>query len=209
MRRPLLLVPAVTVLAAAGCGGSSSSSSSSTPASSAATTARSATPTGAKTSIVAGAIQGSGDKRLSTWDREFLTETAAGTQFEISSGRIALKHASSPRIKAQAQRYITDHANEQRAVNALAAKLGVKVEDTPTTVQKHEIGDTASHSGKGFDRAYARLELADHKMDVSNNDAELNEGTNPLVLAFTKHYLPMYRKHYVVAERNAKAVGAA
>jgi putative membrane protein len=146
--------------------------------------------------------------KLSLQDKYYLSESAEGIAFEIQAGKVALAHASTAPAKALAQRLIADHSAEGTQLRALGAKLHVKLEFKPSTVQKREIRDTAKHHGKAFDRAYVETEIDDHKMDVTSNQTEATDGSAAVVKAFAKAHLPMYKTHLKLARKTAKAIGA-
>src|SRR4051812_15084211 len=91
-----------------------------------------------------------------TWDRHTLQESAEGAHFEIDMGRIARANGHSEEARRVGALMVKDHYGELHALQAVAAKLNVKLPNHPSVLQRHEISDTASHTGAGFDRAYAR-----------------------------------------------------
>lgn len=143
-----------------------------------------------------------------TWDRHFILDTAEGAHFEIDAGRIAARHASTSEGRAAARLMVRDHSGELHAIEALAAQLGVTLPHHPSVLQRHEISDVAAHHGAGFDRAYARTEVADHIMDVESADGELAEGALAPVKAFASKYREMYLRHLAAFRKLASDVHA-
>jgi putative membrane protein len=143
-----------------------------------------------------------------TWDREFIQNTAEGAHFEIDMGRIAARHAQTAEGRAVARLMVRDHSGELHAVQRLASSLGVDVPLHPSVLQRHEISDVAAHSGTGFDRAYARLEVGDHVMDVESADGEMTEGGAPAVKAFAAKYRTVYLRHLAAFRKFASDVHA-
>src|SRR5689334_13228415 len=115
------------------------------------------------------------------WDREYLASTVQGARFEIAAGHVAQRHATTKTAKALADRFVTDHSAELKAVLALGKQLGVNAPSGLSVMQRHEISQFAKHSGGGFDRAYVRVERTDHVQDVKDNDAEVAEGSTAAV----------------------------
>jgi putative membrane protein len=132
---------------------------------------------------------------VSTWDRHYLQDTAEGAHFEIDLGRIVARHATSRTARSAARRMVADHGRELSAAKELAATLHVTLPQHPSIQQRHEIAGVAAHTGSGLDRAYVRLEIADHVMDIEVNDGEVVEGAAPAVKTFAETWLPMYRTH--------------
>jgi putative membrane protein len=143
-----------------------------------------------------------------TWDRHYLQDTAEGVHFEIDLGKVVLRRSHNKAARAFARRMATDHGRELLALRRLAKQLGVKLPDTPSVAEQHEIGNTTTHTGAAFDRAYARLEVGDHIRDLQGVDGELLEGSHPAVKAFAQTWHPMYREHLALARSVAKQVHA-
>src|SRR3954467_14302228 len=110
------------------------------------------------------------------WDRHFLIETAEGAHFEIKMGKIAATKGHTREARAAGRVMVRDHSGELHAFQAVAKRLGVKLPSGPSIMQEHEIGATSQHTGSAFDRAYARLEVGDHVMDIQSADGETREG---------------------------------
>lgn len=142
------------------------------------------------------------------WDRHFLLETAEGAHFEIKMGKIAQRRGHSREARAAGRVMVRDHTGELHALQALAKSLGVKLPSAPSIQQEHEIGATSAHSGAAFDRAYARLEVADHIMDLQSADGQLAEGGLASVKAFAAKYRLMYQRHLAVFRALAHDVKA-
>ena len=142
------------------------------------------------------------------WDRHFLLETAEGAHFEITMGKIAARNGHSREARAAGRVMVRDHSGELHAVRALAAALGVKLPSTPSIEQQHEIANTSKHTGAAFDRAYARLEVGDHIMDIQSADGEILEGQLSSGRAFAQKYRLMYHRHLAIFRQLARDVKA-
>jgi len=142
------------------------------------------------------------------WDRHFLLETAEGAHFEIQMGKIAERKGPGREARAAGRVMVRDHSGELHAIQTLARTLGVKLPSSPSTLQLHEIGNTSSHTGGAFDRAYARLEVADHIMDIQSADGEGVEGHLSAVRAFAQKYRLMYVRHLAIFRKLAHDVHA-
>src|SRR4051812_28683793 len=149
----------------------------------------------ASAGLIAPSAPASSANPVGRWDREYVAATVQGARFEIAAGHVAQRHAAGKTAKALADRFVADHSAELKAILALAKDLGVKAPAGLSVAQRHEIAQFSQHTGSGFDRAYVRVERADHVQDVKDNDAEVAEGTTPAVTAFAQRFLPMYRAH--------------
>jgi putative membrane protein len=142
------------------------------------------------------------------WDRHFLLETAEGAHFEIKMGAIAARKGHSAEARAAGRVMVRDHSGELHAIQALAKSLGVKLPDSPSIQQEHEISNTSQHTGAAFDRAYARLEVADHIMDIQAADGETVEGQLVAARASAQKYRLMYFRHLAIFRKLAHDVHA-
>lgn len=143
-----------------------------------------------------------------TWDRHFLQDTAEGAHFEIDLGRVARRHGHTEEARRMGALMVKDHAGELHAVEAAGRRLGVALPKHPSIAQRHEISEVAAHSGAAFDRAYARLEIADHIMDIQVADGELMEGGVGRVQALARTYRRSYQRHLAGFRLLAKDVRA-
>jgi putative membrane protein len=142
------------------------------------------------------------------WDRHFLIETAEGAHFEIKMGKIAQTKGHTREARAAGATMVRDHSGELHAVQALAKNLGVKLPSDPSIQQQHEIGNTSRHTGAAFDRAYARLEVGDHIMDLQSADGESREGGLATARALAEKYRLMYQRHLAIFRTLAAHVHA-
>jgi putative membrane protein len=142
------------------------------------------------------------------WDRHFLLESAEGAHFEITMGKIAARKGHSREARAAGRVMVRDHSGELHALQALAKSLGVKLPGSPSILQQHEIGNTSQHTGAAFDRAYARLEVGDHIMDIQGADGESVEGKVAAARAFAQKYRLMYFRHLAIFRHLAHDVHA-
>jgi putative membrane protein len=155
--------------------------------------------------LLCAAPTGAAAPRLASWDRAYVLSSAQGIKFEIDMSRIAMRHARTRSARRLAGTLFRDHGHEQQALRKLAGALRVKLPKSPTIQQRHEIAGVTAHEGStAFDRAFVRLEVSDHIMDVSENDAEQIEGRTAAVKDFSAHFLPMYRGHLWLARLAAK-----
>jgi putative membrane protein len=142
------------------------------------------------------------------WDRHFLIETAEGAHFEIKMGKIAERKGHSREARAAGRVMVRDHTGELHAIQAVAKSLGVKLPSGPSLMQEHEIGATSQHTGATFDRAYARLEVSDHIMDIQSADGETREGSLAAPRAAAEKYRLMYQRHLAIFRALASHVHA-
>jgi putative membrane protein len=134
-------------------------------------------------------------QNLSRQDQEFVNKVAKGGMTEVHMGRLGLERGSSAATKAFAQRIVDDHTKANDQLKDLAAKKGVQLpaaEEKPLPLEKK--------SGAGFDKAYAKAMVEDHKKDIAEFEKEAKSGTDPDLKKWAKDTLPTLQGHLMQAE---------
>jgi putative membrane protein len=142
--------------------------------------------------------------QLSALDRHYLKSSAEGDAFEIQGGKLALRKSSDPEVRKLARTLVKDHSKSLSETEALASRLGVKVESKPEPPQQWELSIVSTGSGRLFDIWYAKLEVQDHKQDITDASEERNTGTNSKVRASASKELPDLRKHLALSRAALK-----
>jgi putative membrane protein len=102
-------------------------------------------------------------------DPQIVVIVIVADNLDIAYGKIALKKSHSAMVREFARRMVTDHSAVQKSVIALAKKLGVTKESSPTS-EGLESGGKAitaklkSLHGKAFDKFYIDNEVSYHKL---------------------------------------------
>lgn len=137
-------------------------------------------------------------------DPQIVGIVLAADQIDVDYGKLALSKSKNKAVREFAQLMITDHSAVQKSVLALGTKLGVKGEDSPTSLglTQGSVAITAklkSLNGAAFDTFYIDNEVSYHKtvtdaveavLIPSAKNAELKgalEGARPLFLAHLAH----------------------
>ena len=137
-------------------------------------------------------------------DPQIADIVVAANEVDIQAGEMAKARAADPRVKAFAERMITDHTGVNKAASDLVGRLGVTPEPNPTSGQLRDGGTSTrqtlqAKSGADFDRAYmeseityhqAVLDAIDHTLIPGAQNAELKallEQTRPAVDAHLQH----------------------
>jgi putative membrane protein len=97
---------------------------------------------------------------------------------DIDAGKLAKSHTKNKQVSEFAQLMITDHAAVNKQAGALAKKLGVKPEDSPTsqslkTGAAENTKNLKGLKGAGFDKAYVDHEVAYHQQVLDAIDKVL------------------------------------
>jgi len=99
-------------------------------------------------------------------------------QIDIDAGKLAKSHTKNKEVSKFAQQMITDHTAVNKQAGALAKKLGVKPEDSPTsqslkTGAAENTKNLKGLKGAAFDKAYVDHEVAYHQQVLDAIDKVL------------------------------------
>jgi putative membrane protein len=130
-------------------------------------------------------------------DSGFAQKAAASGQMEVKLSQDAAAKATSPDVKAYANRLVKDHTaanqelmalmkNKQMTVGALSGM------DKPEPFQ--------SKTGAEFDRGFIDHAIDHHKSDIALFESEAKSGANAELKAFAAKTLPTLREHLKMAQ---------
>jgi putative membrane protein len=136
---------------------------------------------------------------VSGQDQTYLQTALEGDAFEVSAGRLALRKSQNAAVRMAATRYAHDHAASGSEGKRLAKRLRVQADFAPSPSQQWEIQMLSGLSGGGFDHKYAYLEVLDHKQDLFEAKQEVENGSNPSVIAAARKEIPMLSRHLKLA----------
>jgi len=99
-------------------------------------------------------------------------------QIDVDAGKLAKSKSRNKEVKDFAQQMITDHTAVNKQASALAKKLGVKPEDSPTsqslkTGAAENTKNLKGLKGAAFDKAYVDHEVAYHQQVLDAIDKVL------------------------------------
>ena len=102
----------------------------------------------------------------------------AADQIDIDAGKLAKSRTKNKQVSEFAQLMITDHTAVNKQAGALAKKLGVKPEDSPTsqslkTGAAENTKNLKGLKGAAFDKAYVDHEVAYHQQVLDAIDKVL------------------------------------
>ena len=139
-------------------------------------------------------------------DNDFVMKAAQGGMAEVELGNLAVKQASSSKVKQFGQRMVDDHSKANDELKQVASTKGVTL---PTTIgAKHQatVNRLSKMSGAEFDKAYMQDMVKDHQEDVAEFKRESTSGDDPDVKAFAAKTLPTLQEHLKMAQDTMKQV---
>jgi putative membrane protein len=155
---------------------------------------------------------GSKATRTCGLDRVWLKHVAQADLAEIAAGTLAQQKGTSEGVKALGTMLVTDHTKHLQQVQALAARVGVKLPTAPAPWQQWQAAVLESLSGTAFDQQWAAAQVADHLTNIDETQDEIADGCNRKVRALAAATLPVLQMHLAEAQKlvtGATGTGAA
>lgn len=169
-------------------------------------------PAAAQSPATPGGTTGSTERtmanRLAGTDKDFLEQAAQNGHAEIEGSRLAASKATSPDVKAYAQKMVDAHTRSHQELVTLATSKGAKLPDEPSLVQKTKLKLLQAADGDGFDRRYTEsLGVEAHEDTIKLFEKASSRSADPEIKAFATRMLPELREHLTMA-RSLKSASA-
>ena len=147
-------------------------------------------------------------------DAQIVGIVLAANQIDIDYGKLALAKSRNKQVREFAQRMITDHSAVQQSVREIAAKLGVRAADSPTSEGlKKGASEIAARlkalEDQEFDQLYVDNEVSYHEVVTGAVDTVLiPNARNPELKSALQGAQPLFLTHLehvrqVQASRNS------
>ena len=128
---------------------------------------------------------------------EFVKQAAAGGDFEIKSGRMALKQSKSEDLKRIAQKLIDDHTKGGKELKATVKEAKIKAKIPEKLDQKHAaMVDTLKKAqGADFDKTFVSQQLDAHRDAIALFSGYAESGDNDQLKKIAEQILPTLQEH--------------
>jgi putative membrane protein len=140
---------------------------------------------------------------MAKYDGAFVRDAAQANMAEVALGNLAQKKAASASVKAFGQKMVTDHTKSYDELAKIAGGKGAVVPAQPNAAQERTAARLAKLSGAAFDRAFAKVMVADHKKAVSLFKDEASNGRDADIKTFASSTLPTLDDHLKMAQQLA------
>jgi putative membrane protein len=142
-----------------------------------------------------------------TGDKGVVTEASKSDYTEITFSQLALQKATNPKVKAYAQKMITDHNQLEAEMKPVADKLGV----TPVTSldAKHQqlYDQLNAMSGADFDKTYMQDMDQDHHMALDTLKSAEPTIQDKQLKPIAKKAVKVVAMHTEMADKMVKSMG--
>lgn len=137
---------------------------------------------------------------LSSMDKKFMMEAAAGGMAEVEMARMAVDKASSDDVKKYAQQMIDDHTKASAELMQVASTKGVTLPTGPDAKHMALMEKLRNMSGADFDRMYIKeAGVNDHSKMEKLFQKESTGGKDADTRAFAAKTLPTVQMHLKMA----------
>ena len=134
-------------------------------------------------------------------DAGFYKNATGANVSEIELSQLALKQASSAKVKQFAQHMVDDHTKANEKLEGLRnGDKGYSTTTDPAPDDQKDLNALKMLNGKDFDREYAKVMVAGHEKAVAIYEVEAEKGSNPDMKAFAKQTLPTIKQHLKMAK---------
>jgi putative membrane protein len=130
-------------------------------------------------------------------DKNYLVTAHQFNLARIDSGQLARLKGTSASVRDLASKIVTDHLALDEALIPVAAKVGVTLPARVTDTEQATQSDlSAMAAGAEFDRQWTAVELSAHTTAISQNDAEINRGSEPDVVKLAQDAAAVLALHH-------------
>lgn len=141
---------------------------------------------------------------LAAADASFVTAAAQGGMAEIQAAQLALSTSKSPKVKAYAQKMITDHTQADDQLKQIATSKSVTLPTAPNDTQMQQMTTLQGEKGRKFDHDYLVDQVADHQQQLLLMQTEASSGTDPDLKKFAADTTPIVQSHLDMATAMVK-----
>jgi predicted outer membrane protein len=137
---------------------------------------------------------------VSKTDSAYLQYTAQMDLSQQDLAQIAEVRGQDSATVDYAHMTMSDHGTTHSKVTTLAKHLGVTLPTSATPEQNAQADELAGTSDSSFDHTHASMQVTNHKQSIETTKHEIDNGSDPSVIAYAKYYLPIEEKHLQIAQ---------
>lgn len=126
---------------------------------------------------------------------DFAMKASVGNTFEVDESKLALKQASSPKVKEFARMMISDHTMAEKKLQTAAKKSGANVEMTLDDPHQSMVTALQGKTGADFDKAYIADQIQAHQETSALLADYKQSGDDPKLKAWATATLPKVNMH--------------
>ena len=140
-------------------------------------------------------------------DKQFLMTASQSDYTEIKFSQLAAEKATNPKVKAYANKMITDHNMLEANMKPFAEKLSVTPVMTLDDAHQQKYDALSGMTGMDFDRTYMMDMDADHHTALDAFKAEESATTDPAMKTTVAKGEKVVAQHTMMADKAVKMMG--
>jgi putative membrane protein len=141
---------------------------------------------------------------VSKADQDFVVNTANANMTEIQAATIAQQQGTSADVKKYAAMMIKDHTAAGDALKSIAGKKNLTLPANISPEMQQAVTDLQKKTGKGFDEAYTKMMVSDHKKVIKSFEDESKNGSDADIRTFADNTLHTLHHHLDEAQKCEK-----
>jgi putative membrane protein len=158
------------------------------------TSSSATSPTAPSTNVASPAS--AGKSSLTSFERSFVEDAAAGGQYEVAAGRLAQEKGGSQAVKDFGSMLVADHSKANDELKSLASSKGLALPDKLPMTKRHELDKMGKLSGDKFDREFSKqVAVKDHEHDVKKFSDASKKVKDAELKAWIDKTLPTLQTH--------------
>ena len=134
-------------------------------------------------------------------DSKFAKEAAGGGMAEIQLSKLAGQKAAGLKIKNFAAMMVTDHTKAGDSLMVIAKNQNITLPAKLDSLHQAKYDSLSKMSGTGFDKAYVKIMLADHKGALKLMQGEAKNSTDAALKAFAAKTAAVVQMHLDAIEK--------
>jgi putative membrane protein len=131
----------------------------------------------------------------SSQDLAYLEFAARANLTEVAQGKLAKRLGATESVRDFGRHMVRDHRRQYRALEAVAAPLGVRLPGRPSAEQRLITKSWARLGSRAFTCAYVPFQWGDHQLVIAVTTHEAVVGTDPTVKQAAAASLPVLTEH--------------
>jgi putative membrane protein len=138
--------------------------------------------------------------QLAPQDQQFLEKSHQNNLAEVFAGNLAQSKGECPQVRHLGAELVAHHLELDMDVITVAMRHGVPLSQAPSAEQLAELNEVATKSGREFDLAWLRLQIATHLKAIELGELETRYGQDPDVRHLAAKAAPILQHHLTEAQ---------
>ena len=141
-------------------------------------------------------------KNVSSKDKNFIEEAAAGGMLEVQGSQLALQRATDPEVKQFAEQMVKDHEKVNKQLMTLVSPKGVQPPAELPMMMRTKLNSLSKEQGAKFDEEYMdKIGVDAHKDTVKLFEKAAKDLNDPELKKFAADTLPSLKEHLSMAQQ--------